>query len=368
MKSTVNLTNVYGTKSITLDQYPPSAWDFLTGDEDGIDPASVKQLSESVPWLFRGVNIIVQAVSSVPICLTNGKNDAGYIGGELDSPFPYVDDLQTLIRKITASLVLEGRGYLFRDQAKTVRATKKLWYWNPLSVTFDAVVTEKDKIISFKRKHGSAQEAYTSEQVIYFWPEDVYVEIGPPSTSPAKAALSAAGVLYNVDQYVAAYFKRGAIKAMMLSVKGAPNSDQKDELNKWWKDLTSGVKRAFNIFTVNADSVVPTVLGDGLEGLQDSALTKEKREDICTALGIPQTILFSTGAGGLGGGGVVSEDTFRFYNQTIVPLAKSICDVFNKQQLQSPWRLDGAGNRIAITCHLAGRSGEVLVSRRDPGL
>jgi hypothetical protein len=334
MKSTINLTNVYGTKSILLDQYPPEAWDFLEGDADGIDKASIKMLYEAVPWLFRGLQILTTAASSVPVCLTNGKTDAGYLGGEITSPFPFVDDLPVLLRRICASVILEGYGYLFRDKAKTVNATKKLWYWNPLSVKFDKKKTEETRIISFTRKNGARTEPYTSDQVVYFWPADVYVEIGPPTSSPAKAALSAAGVLYNVDQYVAAYFKRGAIKAMMLSVKGAPNPDQKTELQKWWKDITGGIKKAFNVFTMNADAVTATTIGDGLEGLQDSALTQEKREDISTALGIPQTILFSTGASGIGGGGVASEDTTRFYRQTVVPLVKFFCDVLNQQQFK----------------------------------
>lgn len=334
MKPRINLTNVFGTKSITLDQYPPEAWDWITGEPDGADKADVKLLSESVPWLYRGVNILVQAVASIPVCMVKGKVDEGYLGGEINAPFPYVDDLPTLLRHISASVILEGRGYLYRENAKTLQATKKLWYWSPETVTFDAKQTKKTDIISFKRQLGSKSDPYTSKEVIYFWPEDTYVEVGPPRSSPAKAALCAAGVLYNVDQYVAAYFKRGAVKAMMLSVKGNPPEDEKSRFLKWWRETTGGVKKAFNAFMMNAESVTPTVIGDGLTGLQDTELTKEKREDISTALGIPQSILFSTGAGGLGGGGVMSEDTFRLYQMTAVPLAKFLVDTLNQQQLK----------------------------------
>jgi hypothetical protein len=335
MPNSLNFTNVYGTKSITLDQYPPESWEWLAGEPDGADKADVKLLSESVPWLYRGLNILVQAVASVPVCMVKGKKDIGYLGADdLNTPFPYAEDLPHLIRSISASLILEGRGYLFRDQAKTMQATKKLWYWSPLSVTFDAKKTRDTKEISFTRRVDGHDTPYTAKEVIYFWPEDTYIEIGPPQSSPAKAALCAAGVLYNVDQYVAAYFKRGAIKAMLLSVKGMPPKDEKAKLEKWWKDMTSGIKRAFNIFTLNAESVTPTVIGDGLEGLQDSELTKEKREDISTALGIPQSILFSSQAGGLGGAGVMSEDTYRFYNMTVVPLADFLVNVLNKQQFK----------------------------------
>lgn len=330
----VNLTNVFGTKSIELNQYPPEAWDWLSGDPDSIDKADVKELSATVPWLYRGLNIIIQAASQVPICMVKGKRDVGYLGGEINSPFPYAEDLPILLRKISASVILEGRGYLFRDKARTMDATKKLWYWSPLSVTFDKVATKATNILTFRRRVDNLDTVYTDEQVIYFWPEDTYIEVGPPASSPAKAALCAAGVLYNVDQYVAAYFKRGAIKAMLLAVKGNPPKSETEKLEKWWTGLTSGIKRAFKVLPLNAEAVTPTIIGDGLEGLQDSALTQEKREDISTALGIPQTILFSTGASGIGGGGVMSEDTVRFYQMTVVPLCKFMADVLNKQQFQ----------------------------------
>jgi hypothetical protein len=99
MKPTVNISNVYGTKSITLDQYPPEAWNFMSGDPDGAEKADVKLLSETVPWLFRGLNIIVEAISTVPICLTNGKEKKPrYLGEDLGTAFPFVDDLPILLR------------------------------------------------------------------------------------------------------------------------------------------------------------------------------------------------------------------------------------------------------------------------------
>ena len=49
------------------------------------------------------------------------------------------------------------------------------------------------------------------------------------------------------------------------------------------------------------------------------------------ALGIPMTILWSTEAGGLGGGGVVESDERKFYEQTVVPEARFIAATLNEQ-------------------------------------
>jgi hypothetical protein len=82
---------------------------------------------------------------------------------------------------------------------------------------------------------------------------------------------------------------------------------------------------------LNAEEIKPVVVGDGIDGLQDSELTKEKREDISTALGIPQSLLWSSEAGGLGGAGVVDKDDYHFYDKTIVPECESIQFVLNTQ-------------------------------------
>jgi hypothetical protein len=66
-----------------------------------------------------------------------------------------------------------------------------------------------------------------------------------------------------------------------------------------------------------------------LESLANTELTAVRREDIATAMGIPQTLLFSTGAGGLGGGGVVTQDEKHFYDKTIRAECELIAGVLN---------------------------------------
>jgi len=339
-KDKIGLVNVFGTKSILLENYPDSAWDWISGRPE--DTEGVKAMSEQVPWLFRGIRTIVQGVAEVPVCLMKGDDDVGYLGEDFESPFLYTEDLPVLLKKIAASLVLEGRSYLFREKIKGANVgmtTKKLWYWNPTTVQFDAQKTAKevgkDRLLYFRRAApGVNQQEYTNKEVIYFWPDDPYVEVGPPMGSPAKAALAAAGVLYNIDRYVSKYFEKGAVRAYMFSKEGAPPTpEQQTEFFKKMNGMVMGLRNAFRGIFISGD-VKTEKIGDGLEGLQDSELTKEKREDISTALGIPQSILWSTESGGLGGAGVSTEDTYRFYRMNIVPSVRFICDVLNKQQLK----------------------------------
>jgi len=135
----------------------------------------------------------------------------------------------------------------------------------------------------------------------------------------------------------------------MLAVKGNPSEPEKKKLTDWWKSVTRGASKLFNVFTFNADSVTPVMIGEGLDGLSNNSMTVEKREDISTALGVPQSILFSTNAGGIGGGGIVTGDRLNFYEFKVIPLVKLIVGVLNEQQLAaSGYRLAVNENEMAI--------------------
>ena len=249
-KTVIGFSNVHGTKSIDLPQYPDSAWTFLSGAPEGED--SVRALTKAVPWLNRGLSVLVQSASEVPIMLMRGENEMGYFGDEVDSPFNYIEDLPLLIKKLTASIVLEGYGYAFRDMARMKAVslgikTKKLWYWSPLTVEFDAQKTLRERQLYFKRSvPGQGMTEFTDKDVLYFWPPDPYVEVGPPTSSPAKAALAAAGVLHDIDQYVKKYFDKGAVRAYIFSKEGehAVRGRTEESLEKM-TDAFTGVGNAF---------------------------------------------------------------------------------------------------------------------------
>ena len=120
---------------------------------------------------------------------------------------------------------------------------------------------------------------------------------------------------------------RGAIKGTLLAVKGNPPEQEKKRIKSWWERLFTGIKNAWSDAVVNADSVTPVVVGEGLESLEKSDLTRAKREDVATALGIPHTMLFSDAANYA----TAERDTLNFYDTTIKPECAFIEEVLNAQ-------------------------------------
>ena len=73
------------------------------------------------------------------------------------------------------------------------------------------------------------------EEVVYFWLRNPFHETKPRS-APIDAAMSAAGVLFNVDKFAADFFDRGAIKATLLAVAGHPPPEEKERIKRMAQD------------------------------------------------------------------------------------------------------------------------------------
>ncbi len=304
-----------------------SPQDFLAGEPvEGTETSTTYW--RRVPWLFRAVELRSNAVGSAPWRLMKGDTETAN-SATWDDPLGVLPNPQRLFWLLEAALSIWGMGYYWRERNRV----KGLPLRYIVPSTIEPKIDETQGLLGFWRTLGTSRKFYTTDNLIYFWHPDPTVELGPPTVSPVGAALSAAGVLYNVDAFAAAFINRGAIKATLLTVEGNPEEGEKQRLKSWWGRAVTGMSNAFssNVFSA---AVKPVVVGEGLESLANVELTATRREDIATALGIPQTLLFSTGAGGLGGGGVVGQDERHFYDKTI----RAECDFIEAVLNEQLWR------------------------------
>jgi phage portal protein BeeE len=311
-----------GRKSIELPQYPTSAWDFLTGEEQASPVQSIKDYYSIIPWLHRGVDVRAASVASMPFTIYKGDEAVASYPDEWDpEAFSFFPNPLRLLWLVEASLVLCGQAYMARGET----ADAPLRYLLPSSVSpkLDSV----NGLTGFTRQVGAQSVNVKVEDIIYWWQPDPYVEIGPGKTFPARAAAQAAGVLYNVDAFVTNFFARGAVKATLLTLAGGTDKNERTRLEEWWKSFVQGLNNSWSSKVVNADMVKAVPIGEGLESLNNQLLTREKREDIAAALGIPQTLLFSDASTNATAG----EDTLHFLQRTIVPECKFIQAEFNDQ-------------------------------------
>lgn len=330
-------------KTVSLNDLPEEAWQYFTGGGDEAS-GNLQQYYKSIPWMFRGVDIRANAVVSVPFSIYRGSDEIDN-SEDYQNAVKVLPNLSALIGLIEMALTIWGYAYAKKD-TNMFGLQAGLRYWLPSSVSPD--IDKKTGDIKFIRMVNGTPKEFTTDEVVYFWKPDPYVEIGPPLSSPAKSAAAAAGVLFNVDKFAAAFFERGAIKVTLLTTKNIL-PQERSRLKDWWARLARGKDSAWQSDIINADAVTPVVIGEGLESLENTHLTESKRIDIAAGLGIPYSVLFSNASNRA----TAEQDDYHLYDKTIIPDCRFIASVINTQYLEP------------IGCRLVFKPEEMDLFQRD---
>lgn len=299
----------------------------------GLNSQSILQLKARVPWLFRGINIVADKVSEMPFQILDDSNKVIDDTDEWQGALEYTKNIKRILWLVTASLMARGKAYVYPEFNRLGRITgdpSSLRYFNP--DTIEPKITSQAGLEVFIRRIPQLQPVeIPKEKLIYFWLPDDAVEIGVPKSYPAQAALSAAGTLFSLDEFFRTYAEKGLVKAFIVSAKGMSDPNERTKMEDYFTRFVQGVRNAFQAKIFNAEAVIVTPVGEGLKEFENVTITQDKREDISVALGVPVTYLWSSQAGGLGGGGVSKEDTFRLYDGTVIPMFRFIVETLNEQ-------------------------------------
>jgi SPP1 gp7 family putative phage head morphogenesis protein len=314
-----------GRKAVNLDLLAGDAgWTPLG---DGNQPLSddVRRYYEHVGLLYRCVHIRADSLSKVPWVITNDAGETLWAKDEMAPPkLQWLKRLPRLLHKSESALALCSQAY-WHIERNRVTPTGLRWF-APIATApwWD----EKLGLTHFVRNVGTGTQDFPVEDICYLRYEHPLHET-MRDVSPAEAAMRAAGVLYNVDEFVASFFKRGAIKATLLTVKGNPPKAEMDRIKNWWKRFFQGVANAFGAEVLNAEGITPVVVGEGIGELSNTDLTEEKRNDIAITLGVPLSMVFSDAANHA----TSQQDEQNFYNSTIIPDCKLMAEQADEEFL-----------------------------------
>jgi hypothetical protein len=336
-------------KTINVESLPPEAWKVVLGHEPGEAGEAGISLHDAyarVSWAFRAVDILSENLRAVPFQIfRDGADKPLDDSDDYQNALGFLPDPGALFGLIESALAVFGYGYLYKRPNSINTKPFELRYMLPTSVRPDWKKNDQGAVVdigSWKR----GNETLKVEDVIYFWSPDPFVELGPPTSSPLQSALSEAGVIYNLNQFMTQHLQRGAVKATILEVEGNPPPAEKSRIEELWDRLfRRGPKNLGRALVVNKAGLNPVVIGDGLEALKDNGLTQDKREAISTALGIPHSILFS----GAANYAVSQQDEINLYRQKVIPDCRFIQDVLNHQLLiPLGYRIEFQWQRLSI--------------------
>ncbi|MBD3354310.1 MAG: phage portal protein, partial [Candidatus Lokiarchaeota archaeon] len=299
------------------------------GEEEG--EISVSVATRKVAFVYRCVTLIADAIRRAPfqIVPVSGEDPLDE-SADYQNALGFLSNPKRITELVIRSLLGSGNAYLFKaNRGRTLGELKYV-----VASTIEPQIDGEAGLVGFKRKVNGKEAFYPADKLIYFWPPDEGVELGEAKSSPVIAALMAAGANYYTSRFIADFFARGAIKGTLIAVKGNPPPQERDRIKDWFKRMFgSGTRSQFGTDVINADALEPIKIGEGLEGLNNSELTEQMREDIAVALGVPMSKLLSSTVSGLGGGGVAESDDIGFYRDTVAPWGDFIADTLNYQLL-----------------------------------
>lgn len=334
-----------GRKSVSLTG--DVGWDYFDGTGDSGKKLTPDKLYSIVSWVYRCVSIRGHAVASMPFVIKRGDTEVYEFDGltPQDAPPPELDwleDLPQMLNLVEVANTLGGRAYF--EKRNNVLGSRTLQYdWLlPWSITpiFNNVNNKhgievtalfpQGELLGFWRDMLPLQTSirFDPDELLYFWLPDYAVEIGPAVNFPARAVLQNAGVVANMDIFLAGYFERGLIKATLIKYGDGVTKDEALRVKEWWKRVVAGVKNAFSTQVVRGDFETMTI-GEGIKELRDNVLSQDEKKDIAIGMGVPLSKLDSTA----GTDSNRDADDIQFIEQTIIPEINWIYRVVNKQIL-----------------------------------
>lgn len=315
MLKVLSMSPTGALKSIPLNALPPEAWTSLTGGDDSGD---AQKLYENVPWLRAGVDAITEAVASIPCAFHRlGSNE------EVENPeFPFKWDQRSVFNEAAGDYLFYAAIYWHKGINRGGRPTLcKRLHPSTIKPKFD----DMQGLVEFERRIGGRMIPLAVEDVAYKWEANRKAELGP-GVPRVKTALKAAGILNFIDDYSGGFFGNGAVESTLLFVEGTPSDGELDKVEARIKRVATGIRNAFRLTALRFKPEA-VKLGSTPDKLALPELTDKKREDIATALRIPQSILFSNAANHA----VAREDNLSFYDKAVVPLAQIICEKLSEE-------------------------------------
>ena len=325
-----------GVKAFGIPDYidnDPDAWEWQSGQPQ----TDADVLYRFVPWIYRAVSLVAGAVDDIPWELQSQRGASVTDSLDYRDKLGYLPNPHAIYQYVARSLLLYGQAYLLKERNRS--RILRLRYLAPATMSWEILTGPNGEqmvnpetgkpALRFVRQVNNRRIEYTEQDIIYFWLPDPAVEVGPPTAWPAKAAYMSANVLYNFDDILAKFFKRGMIKPLIVTVDGNPPRDERERIETWFNRLFQGVKNAFRVKVMNAQKLTVQDIASDFKGVSDLAISENARHDIGAAFGIPDALLFSDAANYA----TATVDRQNFYSQTVIPLLDFIFETLNEQLL-----------------------------------
>jgi len=290
---------------------PGWAENFNASSKGGVgDPVSAWA---AVPLLYRAVSLRASSISSIPFVVFKGEEEVDW---------PLEPDLPSVLYALELGLLLTGASYALKQYVGRVLTGVQVL--NPTTV---------------KWEHKRGQDSFTqhvSSRTYGPWGTELVMALREPSMTadtgaglaPAKVALQASQLRFNMDEFATQFFANGAQPQTLITTTGNPGTVEMERAQNFFRRRMSGVSNAWRALFLRGDLKVTTLTPE-LKTLGMQELAAHVALDIGAALGVPRSILESDAANYA----TSQTDLHSFWHMTIRPRLPMYENAINTQLL-----------------------------------
>jgi HK97 family phage portal protein len=353
------------TKSVSLENMRPENW----GRWFNYEMLAIETAYAEVPWFGSGIDHRANAFSNMPFDLMRiGSNEPIADDSNYEEELADMPELNIfrVLSNLIADLDLYGTAYAVYEtnQFGMNGAWRRL---HPSSIN-PWHNPSTGELLWFYRSTVGQQIKIGLDDPGFLW---LWMPERDRENYPGKGvgwrALRAATAINAIDAFQAVFFKNGAINPTIVQMKGfgTQPKDEKDRVQNVLQRLMSGIANAFKIVPLDGDVNVFTLM----QNLRDMAMevqTTQQRENISTAMQVPQSMLFSNAANFA----TAQQDDFNFYDKAIAPMANRIVKPQLNERFFRPlgYRIEYQKSRLEVYQKLELENSDKLVVLLDRGV
>lgn len=331
MARDIKIISPTATKAITYDQFNnDDIW-----QEVGIYGESrnktgeiqkAKRFKKEIATIYRCIDLRSTAISSVPYTIystNDGKEILNNNNYWKVSGFEWLEHLPDLLYLTEASLLLTSEAFWLEEKNLLDRTINYRWLAAPY---INPVYSTELGITGYERTLNSTgeKEEFSLEEIIYFRIQNPLGELVPDMPQALSAAASA-GVIINYEKFISEFYKRGAVKATVLSVDRSVPPREREKLRNFWQDMMSGIKNAFTTEVISGE-VNAKVVGEGAGDSEKTEVLRDRRKDIATSMGVPFSLIFGDSSASYTVG---ATEELNFLKYTIARRISIIQEILN---------------------------------------
>lgn len=277
----------------------------------------------SVPMLYRAVNLRCDALSSVPYHIY--RNDE-----EVD--WPFTQDLAQLIKETERDLLLCGAAFWLKvQQGQVIRGFQKLNAMT-VQVRYDGAAPEPtdpfNGVTFVQMLNGRTYGPWTTEQMVYYREPSMTDDIGP-GIPAARVALQSSQLSHYLERFVSHFFEGGAQPITMVNMPTEIDEAEFQRFRTDWQARFSGIVNAWRTAFIRSPDIKVTKLTPDINTMMLPELQERVITSISMTLGVPRTMLEASAANYA----TADSDRQSFWRETIVPRLSLYTHVINDQLL-----------------------------------